>query len=343
MSNEAQGLVRNLPLSAPHKPILMAYANYADESGYCWPSVEVIAFDSGFSEPTVKRARRELIADGWMGTKRRFGTSAATRLNLPKIAEAGVDRGDRTRLNHDIEFEPDAKKPAGQKLRDQSDPNVRSGTPKSRKPAGRSRRDHSDPNGARSDQSDPNEGITVIRTRDQSDPLSLTDPLLDPSLLEDRDAAEGEREGATSSAEKTPPADWALELVAGLDFGAHARPTRTEALGLAAQVEAAVAEHGLTRGEVLRHCRAKLAGATRSGVSFLAGGLEPDRLPLPTPKRKSAVQEAHQDPLSSDDLTAEDLLARGFTLKTLPKRFLGNGSHLDAEASSEASRVRGRR
>lgn len=315
MSNEAQGLVRNLALQAPHKPILMAYANYADESGYCWPSVEVIAFDTGFSEPTVKRTRRELIAAGWMGTKRRFGTTAATRLNLPQIAAAGVDRGDRTRLKHEIEFEPAVEESAGQRLRDQSDPNERPRTPRRRKPAGQHLRDHSDPNGTRSDQSDPNEGITMIRTRDQSDPLSITDPSQDPSV-----EAGTDRTTEKPSQEQTA-ADWAMALIAGLEFRPK-RPNHREAVALARLVESAERDHGLTRAEIRRHCRATLNEATVSGVAYLKGGLQADRLPLPLPMPlpKGSPQRDAEPAAPAESLTAEELLARGLKLELLPTR-----------------------
>lgn len=105
MSNEAQGLVRNLRMDAPDKPILMAYANYADEGGYCWPGVETIAFDAGYSEETVKKTRKKLISAGWLASKRRFGTSSVTRLNLQKMAVNAADRGERTRVKAELEFD----------------------------------------------------------------------------------------------------------------------------------------------------------------------------------------------------------------------------------------------
>lgn len=107
MSLQAQGLVRGLDMKAPLKPILMAYANYADEFGYSWAGVDTIAFDTGYGITAVKDARRALIKDGWMATKRRFGTSSIVRLNLDLMSHKQVDRGDHWKIRPELEFNGD--------------------------------------------------------------------------------------------------------------------------------------------------------------------------------------------------------------------------------------------
>src|SRR5437899_10380882 len=84
----------------------MAYAAYADELGYTWAGVEVIAFDTGYAPSTVKQARRELTVAGWLASKRRFGTSTITRLNLDRMASEAVDGGEGRRIHPEPEFEP---------------------------------------------------------------------------------------------------------------------------------------------------------------------------------------------------------------------------------------------
>ena len=287
MSNEAQGLVRNLDLDAPTKPILMAYASYADEAGYCFPGVETIAWDTGYSVPTVVRVRRELVAGNWLRSKRRFGTSAGTRLNLVKMAAEAVDRGDRTKIKPEFEFEEET---AGHAQSDQADLNV------------------SDAD-SRSDQRDLNDQIREICTTDQADHLSISYPSVDPSVEERTD-------GRTLD-----PEDWALRLIADLDYGRHRRPSRKQAAELARLVEAAHAG-GLTPVEIRRHARATLNAAVRSGVSYLRGGLQPERLPMPKPAGHSEQQRsANDDTVTSDNLSADDLLSRGLPEAFLPSRF----------------------
>lgn len=339
MSNEAQGLVRNLPMSSPHKPILMAYANYADEAGYCWPSVETIAFDTGFSVPTVVRVRRDLIAGGWLRSKRKFGSSATTRLNLPKIAAAGIDRGDRTKIIPELEFgtDPDTDpEPPTRPTGDCGRGPATAGRARRAAPipapapdasptgvegesAGHARRDQADLNAgsgaARSDQTDLHVQIPVIcsyRSQGSSIPqepsgdLSL-DARAHADSVGDRVPDRSERASETAppnprpadpapvtvAAETTPPAPetgdepeaeaaaWALDLIGGLDYGAHRRPTRARATALALKLGVAHAG-GLSQRDLRRHCRAALNQARRNGVAYLDGALDPDHLPIPT-------------------------------------------------------------
>lgn len=98
MSELVHELVRQVAMPAPAKPVLMAYALDADDDGYCWSGIERIAFDTGFSAATIKRVRADLIAAGWMESRRRPGESAITRLNLAKIEQCTrhVEGGDVT-------------------------------------------------------------------------------------------------------------------------------------------------------------------------------------------------------------------------------------------------------
>ncbi|WP_280264642.1 hypothetical protein [Nocardia wallacei] len=99
-----------------------------------------------------------------------------------------------------------------------------------------------------------------------------------PSIEEN----EGSATPATPAADTPPsPAEWARNLVITLNFGSHKRPTHAQAAELAALVESACADHGLSETEVRRHCRAALNEAKRSGVGYLRGALQPDRLPVP--------------------------------------------------------------
>lgn len=47
-------------LNAAEKVLLLAYANRADAHGYCWPSVDRLADDTGMSVRTVKRTNAQL-------------------------------------------------------------------------------------------------------------------------------------------------------------------------------------------------------------------------------------------------------------------------------------------
>jgi hypothetical protein len=283
-------------MAAPLKPVLMAYANYADESGYTWAGIELIAFDTGYGKTAVVDARAELIAAGWLATKRRFGTSAITRLNLAKLADAAVDRGDRTRIKTELEFEEEESAGGAQRTA------TRSIEPTSGSRTAATRSSNNRPAAV---------GTTATRSQ------SISDSSENSSI----EGAEGDSPEA-----KPEPAAWALELIAGLDYGRHRRPTKRQAGELAALLEAAVAEHGQSRTGLARHCRAAVSEATKNAVAYLRGALEGDRLPVPS-RAASAPSAAAQNGAAEEpaaapvrDLTAEDLLARGLDPKLLPKR-----------------------
>lgn len=303
MSNEAQGLVRNLPMEAPHKPILMAYANYADESGYCFPGVETIAFDTGYSVPTVVRVRRDLIKGNWLRSKRRFGTSAGTRLNLVKIAAEGVVRGDRSKVKPEFEFEDETP---GQPQRDQCDLNGGGDE-------------------TRTDHTDLNEQITLISTTDHTDHLSISPLSVDPSV---EAQAPIERQNEQTKEEEAQPPEWALRMVLDWDYGRHRRPTARQANELAWMVVAAH-KRGLSRIAIKRHGQATLNAAVRSGVSYLMGGLSEEHLPaIPPPpepsvaetsgaRRRKGANGSREHPYSSEEgrRRAREILADAMAAK----------------------------
>lgn len=64
MSVRAMSWVFGLRLSPPLKMIMMALADHADDSGYCWPSIPRIAAKASMSDRTVQRRLPELVAKG---------------------------------------------------------------------------------------------------------------------------------------------------------------------------------------------------------------------------------------------------------------------------------------
>lgn len=73
---------------SPHKPqekfVLIMLANYANESGQCWPKVKRIAHDTGLSSDTVRRSIKGLVEQGMIETEERFkdGVQLPHRITL---------------------------------------------------------------------------------------------------------------------------------------------------------------------------------------------------------------------------------------------------------------------
>lgn len=336
MSFQAQGLVRGLDMKAPLKPILMAYANYADELGYVLAGVECIAFDTGYSVTAVKDARKTLIDGRWMASKRRFGTSSIVRLNLDLMADRQVDRSEGKRIHPELEFTPETP---------------RSGT-NSRvaancKPAGQARtaatRLTEDPLVGHEQ---PPRGSTVSRVAAvgiaATRPLSISDPSDDPSV-DARDAVTPQA-GSPSIAAEAAETDGrmdlqpheqptpAMDLVLSLDFGKHIRPTRAQADALAQLVDDAL-KTGLDLRLVRHHAQTKIGQARRNAVTYLLRGLAPDELPVAParPKTPRSAPTARTAPATATPVGAPaDMSERGLKPSLLPTR-------LREAAAAEAS------
>jgi DNA-binding transcriptional regulator YhcF (GntR family) len=90
---EADGLASNETL------LLLAYANYTDAHGYCWPGMTRLAAMTGLSESTLKRTRKSLESKNLLRSQRRTSaagdaTSNAYRINLDKLRKMRRSRDD---------------------------------------------------------------------------------------------------------------------------------------------------------------------------------------------------------------------------------------------------------
>lgn len=79
-------------LDGPEKLLLLAYTNYTDAHGYCWPGEDRLADDTGTSPSTVRRTKKKLIGRNLVKSVRRAETSNLTRVNLPLLASMGRKR-----------------------------------------------------------------------------------------------------------------------------------------------------------------------------------------------------------------------------------------------------------
>jgi hypothetical protein len=67
------------------KLVLVTIANYCDESGFCWPSQELIARQSEQSIDSVQRRLQELVKAGFILRKVRRRKSSLYQLLMPEI------------------------------------------------------------------------------------------------------------------------------------------------------------------------------------------------------------------------------------------------------------------
>lgn len=86
-------------LTAPQKAVLLAYCNFTDAHGYCWPGVERIADMTGLSASGVKKVRKQLIESELLktvsrGKKGGGRTTNASRINVKRLQS--MKRPERT-------------------------------------------------------------------------------------------------------------------------------------------------------------------------------------------------------------------------------------------------------
>lgn len=92
MSGEHQTMVFNADgLTSNEKLLLLAYTEYTDPHGYCWPGMTRLAAMTGMSESTIKRTRKVLESKSLLRHQRRASaagdpTSNMYRINLDKLA-----------------------------------------------------------------------------------------------------------------------------------------------------------------------------------------------------------------------------------------------------------------
>lgn len=60
MSFQAMAWAVGIKLPSQEKITLVMLANYANEEGRCWPSIDTLCKDTGLSRATVKRALKKL-------------------------------------------------------------------------------------------------------------------------------------------------------------------------------------------------------------------------------------------------------------------------------------------
>lgn len=100
-------------LASGEKSILLAYCNFTDAHGYCWPGVERIADMTGFSDRGVKKLRKALIERGLLATSSRVNaqgvrTTNITRVNLAKLAAMRMpEKTYKDNVVHELEFKDD--------------------------------------------------------------------------------------------------------------------------------------------------------------------------------------------------------------------------------------------
>lgn len=66
MSFQAMAWAVKIKLPAQEKITLLMLANYANQDGQCWPSIDTLSLDTGLSRASVKRALRKLVERGLM-------------------------------------------------------------------------------------------------------------------------------------------------------------------------------------------------------------------------------------------------------------------------------------
>lgn len=71
MSFQAMAWALKQPGKTNEKFLLIVIANYADERGQAWPSIERLCADTGMSRATVQRTLKKLEKDGYVTRNKR--------------------------------------------------------------------------------------------------------------------------------------------------------------------------------------------------------------------------------------------------------------------------------
>lgn len=115
-------------LDGSEKLLLLAYTNYTDPHGYCWPSEHRLADDCGTSVSTVARQKRNLKKRGLLKSVRRINPrtgepiSNLSRINLPLLASMRrPSHGYDDDMVQRITFEEDDEEQVGDLLKCHSD------------------------------------------------------------------------------------------------------------------------------------------------------------------------------------------------------------------------------
>ena len=116
-------------LTPGEKSVLLAYCNFTDPHGYCWPGVERVADMTGLSERGVKKIRKAFIERGILATASRVNSQGIrstniTRVNLDKIASMRMpEKTYKDNVVHELGFaETTPDQPTGTECPDPEQP-----------------------------------------------------------------------------------------------------------------------------------------------------------------------------------------------------------------------------
>src|SRR5690606_24142533 len=78
-------------LTSSEKIVLLAYCNYTDPHGYCWPGIDRIADMTGLSRRGVMKIRKQLIERGLLATASRMGSDRIRKTNITRVNLRGLE------------------------------------------------------------------------------------------------------------------------------------------------------------------------------------------------------------------------------------------------------------
>lgn len=175
-------------IPANERLLLLAYTNRCDAHGYCWPGEKRLVAETGMSVSTLRRAKKSLVMMELIGCIKRGETSDLTRVNIQLLAS--MKRRDRTyddNLVQKIGFAEDA-------ATNVAAPATRSVTPSD---LGSSQYDPT----LRSDWHQG--GVNLTSPSGQYDPQTLSEPVVEPSVIQKASVADARRASTGSRANST--------------------------------------------------------------------------------------------------------------------------------------------